>query len=409
LKLKEGERKIMPLQKIAALVLLPLLAVPAAELFEMQDNVKTRWASFENLKGEKGSGGMANLGAKGAAFSAVRAGETKIIMAAEGAGTIRRMWFTIHDRSPEALRSFVLRMYWDGEEKPAVEAPFGDFFGATLGRATAFESELFSNPEGRSFNCFIPMPFRTGAKVTFTNESASDLSHLFYDIDYTLTDAHPEDILYFHTVWRRERWTSLGRDFAILPEVSGSGRFLGAHIGVIEHPDNRGWWGEGEVKIYLDGDTDYPTLAGTGTEDYIGTAWGQGEFAHRYQGCLLMDTKNRMYTFYRYHVPDPVFFHQDIRITIQQMGGAGREETLDLLEKGVDITPVSVNNDDGFFPLLDPPRDVTAPDAPAGWTNMYRRDDVCATALFYLDSAANSLPPLASLEERTEAIAVKEE
>ena len=376
-------------------------AVQAAgqPLFAPPGNAQSRWATFENPRMEKGAGAQSNAGGKGAAFKPVKAGETVTLLETTGAGTIVRMWFTLADRSPEGLRAFVLRMYWDGAAKPAVEVPLGDFFGATLGRMKAYESDLFSSPEGRSLNCFIPMPFRNGARVTFTNESAKDLEQLFYDIDCTLVDMQAGDPLYFHAVWHRENRTQLGRDFEILPRVDGSGRYLGAHIGVLGNPAYTGWFGEGEVKMYLDGDNKGPTIVGTGTEDYIGTAYGQGVFSHRFQGCLISDNAKRMWTFYRHHVPDPVYFHKDIRVTIQQMGGANRKDVLRMIKDGTELTPVTV---DGVKFLLDPKRDLADPTLPAeGWTNFYRRDDVCATALFYLDRPENNLPPLQPAAERT--------
>ncbi len=391
---------------ISTLLLATAAPAQAAPLFEMPPNTQSRWASFENPLGEKGKGGMSNKGAKGAAFEPVKAGESKTLMQAEGPGTLRRMWFTLREnQNPIALRSYVLRMYWDGAARPAVEVPFGDFFGALHGRPVPFECELFANPEGRSFNCYVPMPFRNGAKVTFTNESAKDLDQLFYDIDYTLGEAQPENALYFHAAWRRERWTELGRDFEILPKISGKGRFLGAHIGVLGHPDNRGWFGEGEVKMYLDGDTEFPTICGTGTEDYIGTAYGQGEFHGRYQGSLIVNNEKRVYAFYRHHVPDPIYFQQDIRVALQQMGGSGKKEVQKLLDKGVPVKPVTVHTNDGTMIRLlekEAPADLAA--LPEGWTNMYRRDDVSAVALFYLDKPENGLPPIAPADKRTEGL-----
>jgi hypothetical protein len=383
------------------------LAAPAVAaepaLYELAPGVETRWISFENPTGARGVGGQANQGAKGAAFEPVAAGETKTLLDLEGAGTIRRMWFTLSSRDPRALRSYVIRMYWDGAETPAVEAPFGDFFGAILGRTVPFQSALFANLEGRSFNAFVPMPFRTGAKITFTNESGTRLDQLFYEIDCTVNDAHREEMLYFHTHWRRDPNTALGEDFILLPKITGAGRFLGAHIGVMGFPGVTGWWGEGEVKAYLDGDTSLPTLIGTGTEDYVGTAYGQGEFDHAYSGSLIVDEEKRLFTFYRYHVPDPVYFHQDIRVAIQQMGGAPKKEVLDMLEKGVEIRPVSVHTPEEFVPLFDLPEypDLANADIPDGWTNFYRRDDVCATAFFYLDRPENGLPPMQDAGART--------
>lgn len=377
-----------------------------AHLYEMQDEVQSRWISFENPTGEPGQGGKENSGAKGAAFASIRAGEEKVLMDIQGSGIIHRMWCTLSQRAPKDLRSYVLRMYWDNAEKPAVEAPFGDFFGAILGEMRPFESELFSSPEGRSFNFTLPMPFRTGAKVTLTNDSEDDLNQFFFDINYSLVDHGEKKPLYFHASWRRDQHTALKQDFELLPRISGRGRFLGAHIGVIGHPDNLGWWGEGEVKIFLDGDTEFPTLVGTGTEDYVGTGYLQGEFAHRYQGSLLIDNVNRYYTFYRYHVPDPIFFHKDIRVTLQQIGGAMQEFVKEMLANGVEILPISVGTPDTHVNLLesDPPKSLDDPDIPYGWTNYYRRDDVCATAFFYLDQPENALPAIAPVAERTAAI-----
>ncbi len=389
-----------------ALVFGGVAAASPGALYEMAADTHTRWASFENLKAEKGAGGQTNNGAKGAAFSLVKAGETKVLMEATGSGTVHRMWFTLRDRSPKALRSYVLRMYWDGADSPAVAVPLGDFFGGILGRLVTFESELFSSPEGRSLNCCIPMPFRKGAKVTFTNESDKDLEQLFYDIDFTLNASHAENALYFHATFRRERWTTLGEDFAILPRLEGAGRFLGCNIGIVGHPDNIGWWGEGEVKMFIDGDGAWPTIVGTGTEDYVGTAYGQGEYANRFQGSLIVDAKRRHYAFYRYHVPDPVFFHEDIKVAIQQMGGANSAEVKKMLAEGVEIKPISVHNEEGFVALNEAGAEMDLADAPiqGGWCNYLRRDDVCAVALFYLDRPENGLPELAPLAKRVEAM-----
>jgi hypothetical protein len=383
-------------------------SVHAADLFRKPEGVKTRWTSFENPSGAPGQGGQANRGGKGHAFDSLKAGETKTLLDVQGCGTIERMWFTHTGRQqPEMLRALRLEMFWDGADMPAVSVPFGDFFGAILGRATPFENELFSNPEGRSFNCLIPMPFRTAAKVTLTNDSSVDLDKLFYDINYAFVPAHDDQALYFHATWRRERWTELMRDFEILPKLNGTGRFLGAHVGLIEHPDNVGWWGEGEIKIFLDGDTECPTLVGTGTEDYIGTGWGQGVFAHRYQGCLVADSETKQHTFYRYHIPDPVYFDTAIRVTLQQMGGASKAQVLAMLEKGVEIVPVSADYAGNFDPLLehDPPLDLERHAAPdTAWVNYFRRDDVAAVALFYLDMPGNSLERIADGQARTEGL-----
>ncbi len=305
-----------------------ILAFPlrAQELY----GVNTRWASGENPRGEKGQGGLENRGAKGHAFDILPAGQSLTLLDVQGAGIVRRMWVTLNDRSPEMLRALRLDMYWDGASKPAVSVPFGDFFNAGLGMLVPFENALFASPEGRSFVFFVPMPFRSGARIVLTNEASRDLGLVFYDVNYTLGDDLDEDVLYFHAYWNRNPATELGRDFEILPALNGKGRFLGMHVGVrTDSSYSNTWWGEGEVKMFLDGDVDTPTLVGTGTEDYIGTGWGQGAYINRYQGAPVADPENRRWTFYRYHIPDPVFFNSGIRVTLQQMGGAPKDQVLE--------------------------------------------------------------------------------
>jgi len=360
-----------------------------------------------------GAGGFENRGGKGHAFDSLDVGERKTLLDVSGSGMITRMWFTLDVKTTETLRGLTLEMYWDGAKTPAVAVPFGDFFGAVLGRNTRFENALFASPEARSYNCYIPMPFWKSARVVVANESTRPIQLLFYDIDYLLGVDHPSDALYFHAYWHRENPTRLQHDFEILPPVTGAGRFLGAHIGVQADPHNIGWWGEGEVKIYIDGDTSLPTLVGTGTEDYIGTGWGQGVFANRFQGSLVSDDDLHLYSFYRYHVPDPIYFDRDIRVTIQQMGGDGKSKIIQMLEEGRSITPVSAawRDEEGthhFAGLLEgeTPIDIREfSQAPNGaWTNYFREDDVSAVALFYLNSPENGLPPLAPGDQRVEGL-----
>lgn len=358
-------------------------------LYKMpQEKIETRWASGENPKGEKGKGGQAMGGRKGAPTVPVKAGESRVLAEAEGAsGTVRRIWMTFPDRSPQMLRSLKLEMYWDGAEKPAVSVPVGDFFGIGLGRKAAFESAFFSDPEGRSFNCIIPMPFKTAMRVVMVNESPNDLDELFYEVDYTLGDRHPANTLYFHAHWRRENPTVIQKDYEILPRIEGRGRYLGTNIGVIVNTREyfNTWWGEGEVKIYLDGDRELPTLAGTGAEDYIGTAWGQGRFAHLYQGSPVADEQAMRWAFYRYHVVDPVYFYRDIRVTIQQIGYLAphsREPIIYNRRKLIKAGPGRVPMDTG------------------GDGKFERSDDYSSTVYFYLDKRTNDLPPLAPVKER---------
>lgn len=387
---------------LLALLLLFPLVLPAQQLYEMPPpDTRSKVSSFENIGGQKGQGGKTNQGAKGNAYEALKAGEQKVLLDVKGAGIIQRIWCTVQDRSFSMLRSLRLQMYWDGAEKPAVDVPLGDFFGIGLGKTAAFESALFSSPEGRSFNCFVPMPYKKGAKVVLTNEGTTDLNLLFFDIDFVELGKADDDALYFHAYWNRQPASPLGADFDLLPKVRGKGRFIGVNVGVnadTVYTDT--WWGEGEVKMYMDGDSTYPTINGTGTEDYIGTGWGLGPYAHQYQGCPVADEKNKQYAFYRYHIPDQIYFQKDFRASIQQIGGGNKALVRALLKKGVRLKPISVSHEKGFIRLLDEKMSIDDPACPNGWVNFYRIDDYSATAYFYLDTPASNLPPLAGVKER---------
>jgi len=375
-----------------------------SNMFEYNDNIEPRWVSFENINGEKGRGGMENNGAKGHACDSITAGSTKVLLNMNGPGIINRMWVTISDRSPAMLRSLVLNIYWDNEEKPSVSVPFGDFFGIGLGKTAVYENALFANPEGRSFNSFIQMPFKTAARVELVNESGTDLPMVFYDIDLQLLKYWDEAFLYFHSYWHRDTATVLAQDFEILPPVKGKGRFLGSNISINANPDYKDcWWGEGEVKFYLDGDKQYPTLVGSGTEDYIGTAWGQGQFFNKTTGCLIADSKNLQWAFYRYHISDPVYFKSDCKVTIQQIGGNTKDIVIGLQENNVDLIPVTVHQAPRMIQIYkkDSVVNLEDPLLPNAWTNFYRSDDLAATSYFYLDSPKSDLPDLQSLKIRT--------
>lgn len=386
-------------------------AAAQAPLYQYQHS-ETRWASPENPEAKKGAAARANRGAKGRAYVALPAGETLVLAEVDGPGVIDRFWLTINDRTPEMLRGLRLEATWDGAETPAVSVPLGDLFAAGAGALLPIETALVASPEGRSFVATIPMPFREHARLALVNESGRDLGNVFYDVDLRRLPA-PPDMLYFHAWWSRERATTLGRDFEVLPRVHGRGRFLGMLVTTLTDPRyGRTWFGEGEVKLYLDGDRDLPTAAGTGTEDYIGTAWGQGAFVHRYQGAPVADVDHGRWTFYRFHIPDPVFFARDLRVTLQQIGGAPRPEVQAMLARGVPLRPVTVDaGADRFARLLesDPPRSLDDTTLPDGWTNFYRSDDVSAVALFYLDSPENGLPAVAPAAERQAALRPPEE
>jgi len=383
-------------------------------------NVHTRYQNFENPRGTKGGGGTENQGRKGHAFDDLMAGETKTLFQAEGSGIITHIWITANSPAggvlnPTILRGVRLDAFWDGAAEPAVSAPLGDFFGIGLGCANVpFECELFSSPGAKAFNCYVPMPFTRSARLTLTNESGVDISHVFYTITYQQQPLDPSDMLYFHAAWRRELETQSGRDFEILPRVCGRGRYLGANLSVI--PSKRygkvqwgetwgiPWWGEGEVKMYLDGDLDFATLVGTGAEDYPGTAWGMGAFNHRDQGILV--SQDDGYAFYRHHNRDAIFFHEDIRVTMQQIGGALKHQLLEMERRVGPIRVVSVNTNQPsrrFIKALDEDLSLADPRIQMDdWCNFEREgDDWAACAYFYLDRPENGLPPLAPVADRT--------
>ncbi len=361
------------------------------DLFRFPEGVQTRWASAENRGAELAGGCLGNDGRK--RFPCIHplgAGETATLLDVRAAsGTIRRIWVTINDRSPMMMRGLRLRMAWDGASACAVDVPLGDFFCHALGEASAFENALFSSPEGRSFNCVVPMPFRSGARITVTNETDRELDMLFFEVDFTSGDVHASDALYFHAHWRRENPTMLGVDYTLLPRVEGRGRILGMNIGVIADTGKyfRSWWGEGEVKVFLDDDTDHPTLCGTGTEDYIGTGWGQGRYAQAYQGCPVADDERFRYGFYRLHVPDPVVFTKRARATIQQIGCWNPGTIQQMHDSGITLQHGA---------------------ATIGWAEALKReygyfereDDWSSCAWFYLDSPTNGLPALQDLSVR---------
>lgn len=377
--------------------------------------VETRWITGENPRGEKGAGGTTNEGAKGRAFIGIAPGETVTIFDAKGAGVINHIWMAgTQSFTPLQRRMHKIEMFWDGAEKPAVSVPLGDFFGMANGDLVAFESVMFSSPEGRSFNSFVPMPFRTSGRIELTNEGPYH-SLVWYEVDYLIVDALPEDALYFHAYWSRDPKTSGEVDYVILPKVEGRGRYLGANIGLIGNPDlitELSWFGEGEVKIFLDGDDELATLVGTGTEDYVGTGFGQGAFDGLYFGSPISDknleNKTDRYAFYRYHVPDPVYFHQDIRITIQTMGNMNGADLMARNKAGGGFVAVSLFNSKGqpsiahlrnkidFIKLLEENRDLSSFDEDVlaeSYVNYWRKDDdVSATAYFYLDRPDSDLP-----------------
>ena len=392
------------------LLLAPLPAAAQAQaeepLYQYRSGQWSRWISPENPAGAPGAGGRENRGAKGHAFETIPVGNSLVLADIRGPGTIDRMWITVEDRSPDALRGLKLEMFWDGAVTPAVSVPLGDFFLHGASQMVPMETALLTSPEGRSFVSYIPMPFRRGARIVVTNESARQVNLIFYDVNYRALRRQPAGALYFHAWWSRDHATTLGRDFKILPRIEGRGRFLGASVTVLTNPVyGRTWWGEGEVKIFLDGDADHASLVGTGTEDYIGTAWGQGAYINRFQGAPVADEANGRWTFYRFHIPDPLFFERGVEVAMQQMGGARKAIVLGLQQAGAPLIPVTIDPGSrvNFQQLLTrvPQVPLSDPSLPDGHTNFYRSDDVAAVAYFYLDRPENGLPVIAPAAART--------
>lgn len=410
-------KKIVVSAVVYTSILLCCCRAKAQELFTAPPaGVETRWVSPENPTGVKAKGGLTNKGAKGNAFFIIAPGEKRIIFDVKGAGIIHRIWFSGSiAKNPIQKRSVRIDMFWDGASKPAVSAPVGDFFGLGMGLRTSYENALFASPEANSMICKIPMPYRKSARVEITNESKSYVL-LWYDIDYLVLPKLDSNALYFHAYWSRTPKTEIGKDFELLPQIQGAGRYLGANICVIGNPDYADtWFGEGEAKIYLDGDGKVPTLVGTGTEDYIGSGWGQGQFFNQTGGSLLADTKNDVYAFYRYHTIDPVYFHADCKVTLQQIGSAPLAKIKQLLAEKPDIKIIwmlegngsdEITNIQGNAPQqmdyldLNTTLDLKKDYSKSNFANFYRSDDVTATAYFYLNKPESNLPDLPALSLR---------
>ncbi|HDH99464.1 MAG TPA: DUF2961 domain-containing protein, partial [Firmicutes bacterium] len=292
-------------------------------------DVRTRSISAENPTGEKGGGAKAvpdeasparrlGVGWKVRPCITLPAGETVELARIEGPGTIQHIWMTV---KAEAYRDCVLRFYWDGEETPSVEVPLGDFFANGHGlRYNVNSLPVAVNPKG-GFNCYWPMPFRKSALITIENQRWEDITGFFYQITYALGEV-PEEALYFHAQWRRSMTSKERPEHTILDGVRGRGHYVGTFLAWTQL--SNGWWGEGEVKFYIDGDTDHPTICGTGTEDYFGGAWCFGEtYSTAFLGYPLWRKEPGevpRHAMYRWHIMDPIVFRQDIRVTIQALG-----------------------------------------------------------------------------------------
>ena len=292
------------------------------EPYRLDTGLISRSISFENPTGAPGEGGQAasNLGPgrKGLPCKVVAPGQSIQLCDIQGPGTIRHIWVTVnHD--PIALRSFVMRAWYDGQEHPSIECPVGDFFGTAAGKVMPYASAVHSVGASAGMNLWLPMPFAKRVKITFTNEGEKP-TPLFYQITYTLGDKHAADVGRLHTLFRRENPTTEKKDFELLPQRSQKGRFIGSVIGIRNlHPGQ--WWGEGEIKVYMDGDKDKATIVGTGSEDYVGLSWGIQQTPFPYNGCSF--NQKDYVSMYRWHLADPIAWQTEARITIQQIAYKG--------------------------------------------------------------------------------------
>jgi len=299
---------------------------------------KSRSISPENFTGEKGKGGMATQGTgekaardlgKGWKISpSVKIAPNTTFTLAEinGSGAIQHIWMTPLGN----YRFSILRFYWDGEETPSIEVPVGDFFANGLGGYAQISSlAVCVNPQN-GFNCYWEMPFRKSCKITMENLDEKEVV-LYYQIDYILTNI-PDDVGYFHAQFRRTNPLPYKKDYVLVDGIKGWGHYVGTYM--IWSVKSNGWWGEGEIKFFIDGDNEYPTICGTGTEDYFCGSYGfenpktkqYQEFSSPYSGMPQVIRPDGVYnsqqrfTLYRWHITDPIRFEKDLKVTIQALG-----------------------------------------------------------------------------------------
>lgn len=331
---------ILSLLPACALISMAKAQGPMGDLTHLKD-AKTRSISPENISGEKGKGGMASLEVGSAARAArelgrgwkvnpyvlIEPGTTIALGEIEDSGVINHIWMTpVGD-----YRLMILRFYWDGETEPSVEAPVGDFFAAGWGMG--YEPRIKSlavcvNPRS-GFNSYWQMPFRKRCRVTLENMGDSRAT-VYYQIDYSLEKVS-DNTPYFHAQFRRANPLPYKEVFTILDGVQGRGHYVGTYLA--HGANSEGWWGEGEIKFYIDGDDQFPTICGTGEEDYFCGSYGYNErlegdreeyddFSSPYSGFhhVRHEGVQRRFGQYRWHIADPVRFNKDLRITIQSLG-----------------------------------------------------------------------------------------
>ena len=307
----------------------------------MLKQARTRSISPENLTGEPGRGGatpLENGSARNAArelgtgwkvnpYLVAQPGETLTLAHICGEGKLTHIWMTL----AAVWRNCILRIYWDGSDVPSVECPAGDFFCMGWGKYAQVSSLAVCVNPGSGFNCYWPMPFRSECLITLENAAEKPIN-IYYQIDYEL-GPQPADIAYFHAAFNRTNPLPYKQPYVILDGVQGRGQYVGTYLawGV----NNSGWWGEGEIKFYMDGDAEYPTICGTGTEDYFCGSYNFEDpithdryrtFCTPYTGLPQVLTPDGLYSsqtrfgLYRWHITDPVRFEKELKVTIQALG-----------------------------------------------------------------------------------------
>jgi hypothetical protein len=313
------------------------LDLHVGNLFRLS-SAQTRSISPENFTGEKGRAGMATEGTGAHAARGLGQGwkispsiviepnECRLLADIDGPGAIQHIWMTPTGN----WRHCILRVYWDDQDQPSIECPVGDFFACGWNQFAPVSSLAVCVNPGSAFTCYWQMPFRKRCRITLTNLNSQPMT-LYYQITYTLTDV-PSDAAYFHAQFRRVNPLPYKAVYTILDGVHGQGHYVGTYMAWGVH--NTGWWGEGELKVYLDGDDVFPTICGTGTEDYFCGSYNfenrvtrqYQEFTTPYAGLAQVIRPDGVYQsqtrfgMYRWHLVDPIRFQQDIRMTIQALG-----------------------------------------------------------------------------------------
>ncbi len=299
---------------------------------------RSRSMSPENRTGEAGGGARAvegtgrlaardlGQGWKVSPSIVIKPDNHAVLADIAGSGVVQHFWITTH---PRFWRSLILEIFWDDERSPSVRVPLGDFFCHGWSEPSLLPSLMVAvNPRG-GFNCYWPMPFRNHARFVLSNVG-SDEAVVYYQLDYC-EDQIPSDAAYFHAQWRRSHPLPAKTNHVIVDHVQGRGHYVGTYLAW--QSNHTGWWGEGEVKFYLDGDRDFPTICGTGTEDYFGGAWnfeqppGQYQaFSAPFSGLHQVIRPDGLYAsqtrfgMYRWHLADRIHFQENLKVTIQALG-----------------------------------------------------------------------------------------